>query len=260
MQVRHSNRNQYFNELAITSKKFYIPYVERFISITKDTKILEIGCGDGGNLLPFAEMGCQVTGVDISTYRIDQAKSFFAEKNINATFIASDIFKLKNLEQQFDLILIHDVIEHISDKRQFISDTKKYLNANGVIFIGFPAWQMPFGGHQQICRNKITSHLPFIHLLPVPLYKLILKAAGESDAMIKELLEIKETRTPIELFNKVVKQSEYKVVNKQFYFINPHYEIKFGLRPRMLAPVLSEIPYIRNFLTSSCFFILAPQK
>lgn len=236
MQERHSNRNQYFNELAITSRKFFMPYVEQFIPITKDTRILEIGCGDGGNLLPFAERGCQVTGVDISISRISQAKTFFQEKKANATFIASDIFELKNLEQQFDLILIHDVIEHISDKKQFISDTKKYLNKNGILFIGFPAWQMPFGGHQQICHNKVISHFPFIHLLPTFLYKSVLSSFGESEAMIKELMEIKKTKTSIELFYKVIKQSDYTVIHKLFYFINPHYEIKFGLCPRKLFP------------------------
>ena len=32
--------------------------------------ILEIGCGDGGNLLPFTELGCNTTGVDLSAGRI----------------------------------------------------------------------------------------------------------------------------------------------------------------------------------------------
>ena len=44
--------------------------------------ILEIGCGDGGNLLPFAELGCSTTGVDISTGRIKDAILFFEERRI----------------------------------------------------------------------------------------------------------------------------------------------------------------------------------
>lgn len=38
--------------------------------------VLEIGCGDGGNLLPFAELGCNTTGVDLSTGRIKDAILF----------------------------------------------------------------------------------------------------------------------------------------------------------------------------------------
>ena len=74
--------------------------------------ILEIGCGDGGNLLPFTELGCNTTGVDLSAGRIKDAILFFEERQIKGNFIASDIFKLKGLEHKFDLIICHDVIEH----------------------------------------------------------------------------------------------------------------------------------------------------
>lgn len=162
--------------------------------------ILEIGCGDGGNLLPFTELGCNTTGVDLSAGRIKDAILFFEERQIKGNFIASDIFKLKGLEHKFDLIICHDVIEHIKDKATFLSNLPKYINPEGIIFMSFPAWQMPFGGHQQICKSKIISHFPFIHLLPAPIYKGILKFSGESTGCIEELLSIKETKTSIELF------------------------------------------------------------
>ena len=62
MQKRHQDRQCYFNELANTSRSFYINYVKQFISLSSSTHILEIGCGEGGNLLPFAELDCKVTG------------------------------------------------------------------------------------------------------------------------------------------------------------------------------------------------------
>ena len=128
------------------------------MKISDQTTVLEIGCGDGGNLLPFAEKGCQVVGVDISKNRISQAKEFFKMRNLSATLIASDIFELHTLEKKFDLIIIHDVIEHIGDKEGFMDNIKRYLSPGGVIFTAFPAWEMPFGGHQQICRGKVCSH------------------------------------------------------------------------------------------------------
>lgn len=126
-----------------------------------------------------------------------------------------------------------------------------------MIFMSFPAWQMPFGGHQQICNNKIISHLPFIHLLPNKIYRAILKTGGEKEDCIKELLNIKKTRTSIEYFEKIAKEENITIVNRLLYFINPHYETKFGLRPRKLNKLVSIIPYIRNFFISSCFYILS---
>ncbi len=256
MQERHSNRERYFNEQGRTTSRYYIPYIRRFMPVLPP-EVLEIGCGEGGNLLPFARMGCRVTGVDMAAPRIDQARAFFAERGEQGTFIAEDIFRLEELEHKFSLILIHDVIEHIGDKEGFLSGLKKFLAPGGMMFIAFPAWQMPFGGHQQIASSAV-SRLPFIHLLPVPLYRWFLQRAGESERMVRELLEIKQTRCPIELFRSVVRKTGYRIVNQQLYFINPHYETKFGLTPRRLTKAVAAIPYVRNFFSTSCFYMIEP--
>jgi SAM-dependent methyltransferase len=256
MQQRQTNRRQYFDELALTSERYFLPYVESQMIIDEGTTVLEIGCGDGGNLLPFARRGCEVTGVDIATKRIEDARTFFADAGVEGRFIASDIFKLKELEHTFDLIFCHDVLEHIPDKRTFLHNLRRYLSLGGKVFMSFPAWQMPFGGHQQICHNRLLSHLPFLHLLPRALYRLILKAGGEKENCIRELLEIKTTKLPIERFELLARLTELRIVHRQFYFINPHYETKFGLRPRKLPKWMSHIPYLRNYFTTSCFYLL----
>lgn len=258
MQKRHQNRGAYFNELATTSKKYFIPYIDRFKRIEAGMNVLEIGCGEGGNLLPLSQMGCRVTGVDMAEARIQEAIHFFAENQATGDFIASDIFLLKHLEASFDLILCHDVYEHLNNKPIFLSNLQKYLKPDGIVFMSFPAWQMPFGGHQQICKSALLSHFPFIHLLPVWAYKKVLQWGGESNGCIEELLEIKQTRASIEPFEALLHEKQFQVVDRTLYFINPHYEIKFGLKPRKLSKALAAIPYLRNFLTTSCFYIIKP--
>lgn len=93
---------------------------------------------------------------------------------------------------------------------------------------------MPFGGHQQICKNKIVSHLPFIHLLPSFLYKTVLKLFGENSGCIKELLSIKQTKITIELFEGIIAESNVNIVDRCLWFINPHYKQKFNLKPRRI--------------------------
>lgn len=258
MQERQTNRTRYFNELATTCEKYFLPYISQFKSPKAGMEVLEIGCGDGGNLLPFSQRGCKTLGVDMSPSRIQVAKERFAELDAAGDFIASDIFIITELEHKFDFIICHDVLEHISNKSLFLQNLRKYLAPGGIVFMSFPAWQMPFGGHQQICRSKLLSHLPFFHLLPVPLYRSILQLAKEQPATISELLNIKETRCSIELFQYLAKQEKLHIINRRFYLINPHYEVKFGLHPRHLWNFIGAIPKIRNFFTSSCFYILRP--
>jgi len=80
---------------------------------------------------------------------------------------------------------------------------------------------------------------------------------GEDCACIDELMSIKETRTPIELFERLTREAgTLRITDRAIWLINPHYETKFGLRPRLLPLWMSRIPYVRNFFTTSCFYIL----
>lgn len=257
MCIMSRDRRQYFDHLAATSRKYYLPWLSSLMKFGPGVNVLEIGCGEGGNLLPFAEAGCSVVGVDMAAGKIEAAERFFAEDGVQGRFIASDIFAVKELEGCFDLIICHDVIEHIPDKNEFMRRVRKYLRpGSGLAFFAFPAWQMPFGGHQQICRSRVLSHLPWFHLLPQAVYRRMLKSGGESPDTVKELLDIKRTATPIELFERVVRKEGFRTVSRTFWFINPHYEAKFGLRPRRLPCFLGGIPWLRNFYTTSCFYLL----
>lgn len=66
MQQRHQDRALYFREQAQTCRRHYLPYLQSFSQITPQTRVLEVGCGEGGNLLPFAQTGCHVTGIDLA--------------------------------------------------------------------------------------------------------------------------------------------------------------------------------------------------
>lgn len=256
MQKRHTDRYQYFKELAQTSDKYFIPYIKSILDVTKPLSILEIGCGDGGNLLPFAKRGHEVIGIDISSNRIRDAISFFEQEQAKAKFICDDILNIKDYRGYFDLIICHDVIEHIDNKLEMLAGMECFLKHNGLIFIGFPAWYMPFGGHQQICHNKLLSIMPFIHLLPKYLYRKVLSLGNESNDCINELLSIKRTRITIEDFEVLVKKTALEIVDCRLYLINPHYEVKFGLKPRRLCNLISDIPIVRNYFSTSCFYLL----
>ncbi len=256
MQQRHTDRHQYFSELAHTSKKYFIPYIEGFLDMNHPLDILEIGCGEGGNLLPFAQRGNDVVGIDISSNRINEAISFFEEEHTAAKFICADILKFNDYRNHFDLIICHDVIEHIGNKKELLDKIGYLLKPSGILFISFPAWQMPFGGHQQICHSRWLSKLPYIHLLPNGIYRRLLSSGGEKEDCIKELISIKSSGTTIEHFENLVSHSDFKIIDRRLYLINPHYEIKFGLKPRLLPKLLSNLPYLRDFLSMSCFYLL----
>jgi len=260
MQKRHIDPLRYLNEQIVSTQKHIVPFIQQIKSITAGMQVLEIGCGEGGNLKPFLDLGCICTGVDFSTPKIEKGKAYYANHQFasNITFISEDIYKTNNFQAKFDLIIVRDVIEHIHDQDKFLGLMKTLIAPNGVAFFAFPPWQNPFGGHQQICESKILAALPYYHLLPVSIYKILLKLFGEKDGKIASLLEIKETGISLERFEKLVAKNGYKQLKRTLYLINPNYEIKFGLKPRVLSEAFA-IPYFRNFITTCGYYLITIQ-
>ena len=261
MQKRHLDPLQYINEQIFTTQKYIIPFIEQKKKINESVQVLEIGCGEAGNLKPFLDLGCTCTGVDFSTPKIEKGKEFYASHpNVKKLrLISEDIYKTTEFHARFDIIIVRDVIEHIHDQDKFLGMMKDLMAPDAVAFFAFPPWQNPFGGHQQICESKILSMLPYYHLLPATIYKFVLKIFGESNAKITSLLEIKETGISLERFEKLLDKNGYVQLLKTLFFINPNYEVKFGLKPRLLSGFFSKITYFRNYL-STCGYYLIKQK
>jgi SAM-dependent methyltransferase len=78
----------------------------------KQGRVLELGCGNGNNLLPFADFGWDVTGLDNSVEALADARYNFEGAG---TFIECDLaaeFPLSE-DEMFDAILMPNFIYYI---------------------------------------------------------------------------------------------------------------------------------------------------
>lgn len=254
----HYDRTRYFNMQSQNSKDFVMPFIEKYLPIKAGLRILEIGCGEAGVLEPFLQRGCFVVGVEFDTPRLDLANEKLADyvKTNKALFIGKDIYEVdaEELGGVFDIIILKDVIEHIHNQPKLMAEMQRFLHKDGCIFFGFPPWQMPFGGHQQLCRTKWLSKIPYWHLLPYSWYKAILTKFNEP---VADLLEIRDTQISIEQFERYAQYTNYRIVNKTHYIINPIYSFKFGIKPLKQLPILRSIPFVRNFFTTCVYYLIA---
>jgi SAM-dependent methyltransferase len=210
-----------FIHQSVTSLKYIVPFID-----FKGGSVLEIGCGEGGNLMPFK----YATGIDISVSKIKSAKAFS-----NNSFVCGDVFNTHL--GTFDLIIVKDTIEHIHDHQRFVSRLLELLNPDGIVFISFPPWPMPYGGHQQTC-NSFLRFIPWVHLLPF--YEWMLRRFEPSKA--SALIDIKETRLSIKGFRKL---KGISIIKEQAWLISPSYDAKFNIKP-IKMPFLIE-PLISTF-------------
>jgi len=228
------------------------------VDVNRKTSVLEIGCGEAGNLKPFIDLGCErVVGIDKQESKIENARAFTSDNPQAVELLCEDIYDVEGLGH-FDIVLVRDTLEHIHGQERFMSFIKRFIKAGGIVFLGFPPWHNPFGGHQQMCKSKAISKVPYFHLLPNPIYKSILEAFGEEQYKVDNLLEIKATGITVERFEGILQRTKYGTLQRILYFINPNYETKFGLKPRKQLSVISAMPYVRNFLTTTCYYVVSP--
>ena len=85
---------------------------QRFLAtIPKSTRILEVGCNIGTQLLILKEMGfSNLSGVEIQTYAIQQAK----ERLEDVQILSASAFSLPFADEHFDLVFTSGVLIHIA--------------------------------------------------------------------------------------------------------------------------------------------------
>ncbi len=255
----HKNKKRYFEIQYKTAINSIIPFLSE--TSFENKKVLEVGCGEAGILKAFAEKKAECLGVELNNNRVILAKEFLKSEKFchKIRFISDDIynqFSSSEYKDFFDIIILKDVIEHIPNQQQLLILLEKIIKPSGKIFIAFPDWFSPFAGHQQMVRNKFFSRLPFYHLLPRPIYKSILKLAGQKPHIINELLEIKTSGISMRKFEIFAKKSNLKTWRKKTYFVPPIYKFKFGLHERESPVFFSSIPFVKEFFGLSCYYIL----
>lgn len=84
-----------------------------------------------------------------------------------------------------------------------------------------------------------------------------MKVFGESQSSIENLMEVKSTGISIERFEKILSKHSYQIDAKTYYFINPNYQVKFGLKPRKQNKLVAAIPWLRNFFTTAAYYLVS---
>jgi len=121
---------------------FFIPAKQYFlfksIPINRDTKILDVGCGNGYKFLfPLAEVGFKnLLGCDPYLNEPIQYQN-------GLSIVKSDIFQI---EEKWDIITLHHSFEHIANPIETIKKISQLLSDKGVCIIRIPtvssfAWE-----------------------------------------------------------------------------------------------------------------------
>jgi SAM-dependent methyltransferase len=96
------------------------------VALAPDERLLEIGCGEGGNLYHLRGRGGARFGVDFSP-----AKAGFAHRATGAATAAADARHLPFADGSFDAVLIRDLLHHVRDRARVLDEAHRVLRARG---------------------------------------------------------------------------------------------------------------------------------
>ena len=99
-----------------------------------NTKILDIGCGGGLISEGLTKIGATVTGIDFIKENIKIAKIHAKKNNLKINYFVKN-FEKEKITSKYDVIIILEVLEHLSNWEEFLKKIKFNLKKNGVLII-----------------------------------------------------------------------------------------------------------------------------
>ena len=128
-------------------------------------RVLDFGCGTGNLCKLSATCGAAtVDGVDLNGRLIEFAQRNFSELSgyVNPNFhVADNTDTIEFEDEAFDVILCFDVVEHILQYREIISEWRRILTSGGRVLIWWQPYYHPWGHHLQSLIPIPWAHIMF---------------------------------------------------------------------------------------------------
>jgi 2-polyprenyl-3-methyl-5-hydroxy-6-metoxy-1,4-benzoquinol methylase len=203
-------------------------------------KVLDIGSGRGelyANVSKFKKF--DYTGIELSTKAVEQAKEY----NINVIKEDLEVHAINHIEE-YDVICLFQVLEHLTEVLLFIANVKLCLKRNGTFLIAVPNNK----SYLEFTSNNILN-LPPHHTILWD--KLTLQKLGKQfDFELIEIIEENiqeihlETKNHAYIVKKIYDYFGFKYrsirVDKLFYIISK------------VATFLLKFPFIKNLVDTKC--------
>jgi SAM-dependent methyltransferase len=121
---------------------------------------LDVGCGVGMYMRAFGVFTPHVFGVEIEAERARQALA-------HGGVVQSPAEGLPFADAVFDVVLSHEVIEHVADDRASLAEIVRVLKVGGRLILFCPNRLYPFETHGHYWRGKYHfGNTPLINYLP----------------------------------------------------------------------------------------------
>jgi ubiquinone/menaquinone biosynthesis C-methylase UbiE len=131
-------KNLYVSEYArghyvVDTLQKYLPDLE-----IRGLAVLDVGCGDAGVPVAFAEAGATAAGIDPHEASVERGRVRVAEHGVDVDLRLGVAEDLPYGDASFDLVILDNVLEHVVDQRRTLTEIRRVLRPHGLLYLVTP--------------------------------------------------------------------------------------------------------------------------
>lgn len=205
--------------------------IQKFIDI-KGKKFIDCGCGSGHYVNELLSFGADVYGIEYNFEKVSQFKKY--HPGIENRVQTGNIEEMKFKDGTFDVALLNEVLEHISNEFNALLEIKRVLKPNGILIIFSPNRLYPFETHSVKFKNSnrtLPIYTPGIPYIPLWLGKMFFQYNARN-YWSKEL-------------KKLVQSSGFTIIKVDYIWQT--FENISGVQPKIFTILKNLLRQISNF-------------
>lgn len=134
--------------------------MRRYVAL-EGKRILDLGCGVGAFVRRLRQFSPYVYGVDVDAENVAKG----GEEVPNLALAVGE--RLPFRDGVFDVVLLHEVLEHVTDDRATLREARRVLAPGGAVVVFCPNRLYPFETHGIFLGKKyVFGNVPLVNYLP----------------------------------------------------------------------------------------------
>lgn len=195
MDERHAGSDtvEFWDEIWDTMEDTFADYDEALVDAVEGLapgRVLDMGCGAGGNAMWLAARGWQVTAVDFSGVAIQKARQRVVERGVDVNFVVADAAAFEP-QDEYDLITTFYIQLWPHQRALMLSNISKALAPGGrLLFVSHDKSAPPSGWSEEDLKSLTTPEEVVAELTDLLIERA--ETVGESGAHMEQMPQPEE--------------------------------------------------------------------
>lgn len=112
---------------AYNSADYLLPF------LNKDLHLLDIGSGAGTITCDFAGLVGRVTALEVSEEALAVTRTEAERRGVHMSYCVGDIHALPFADNTFDVVHVHQVLQHVSDRAAAMKEMRRVVKPQGIV-------------------------------------------------------------------------------------------------------------------------------